>query len=423
MKREIIDLSHFSFVAGDIGRLQTVAQIPLIAGDSVQLNYNSVMRLSALRRDLTLDAIVDMFAFFVPYRQIYGDDWINFIRQGTDETITFTNGPTVTTPPPFYLGYRPVAAETHPLHTIAGYNRIWNRFFRVPTDLANIRADAYIVAGTQGRKYGELCARLKTPWTTGIDETTDTSDTEVAAASSTLDILDLVAIQKRYQSEIERDYFAQRYTDVLSKVWGGSAKADADERPYLIMRRTQSLSGYDIDGTDDASLGTFLGKSVGIMQMNMPYRFFPEHGTLWIMVLVRFPTINGKEAHYLSNRNNPTYKEISGDPILWSAEPPAEIQPNHYFTDTSTADLGNGPYGNWYRHHPNFVHPQFTALSGFPISNNAPTTKDVARYFINNEFGASFQTSQLGQWNSRARIQIMAKRPIIAARRSIFAGT
>lgn len=30
-----------------------------------------------------------MFVFFVPYRHIYGDDWILFIEDGVDEIVTF----------------------------------------------------------------------------------------------------------------------------------------------------------------------------------------------------------------------------------------------------------------------------------------------------------------------------------------------
>src|SRR5256885_16091211 len=47
----------------------------------------------------------------------------------------------------------------------------------------------------------------------------------------------------------ERDYFMQRYHDVISS-FGGKTSYDADNRPLLVMRSNLWASGYDVDGTD-----------------------------------------------------------------------------------------------------------------------------------------------------------------------------
>ena len=120
-----------------MGRLQTQAVIPIVAGDSVSMNVGSVVRLSALRRQLTLDAKIDTFAFFVPHRHVYGDDWIDFIKNGTDEGVTFTSGPNANEE--MYLG-TPLhgTAVPIPLWLSHGYNEIWNRYFKPPNSrLAN----------------------------------------------------------------------------------------------------------------------------------------------------------------------------------------------------------------------------------------------------------------------------------------------
>src|SRR5437867_6405733 len=47
----------------------------------------------------------------------------------------------------------------------------------------------------------------------------------------------------------ERDYFMQRYHDVISS-FGGKTSYDADNRPLLVMRSNLWASGYDVDGPE-----------------------------------------------------------------------------------------------------------------------------------------------------------------------------
>ena len=424
MERGLYDLSHFSFMTGKIGHLQTVTTIPVIAGDSIELNLQGVLRLSPLRRQLVVDALCDMFVFYMPHRHAYGDNWENFILQGEDESITF---PTVdfVTESVEYLGSCLLTGVV-PLWLTAMYNRIWNRYFRVPTDTSAILADTFYPTSLDinAQRYGQRCARTKKIWTTGIDATTDASDREVAAASSTMDILDLARTQARYRSEQLRDWFGQRYTDILGATWGGSAGTDADERPTLLMRKSNYISGYDVDGTGDASLGTYSGKSVSLANISIPRKFIPEHGAIMVMALIRFPTIHLNEVHYLLQKGQPTYKEISGDPTLWENEPPHTPQVQDFFTNTaSTQSLGTMPWGQWYREHPNVVHDQFREISGFTFLKDLPTSLDTARYIQTTDYDTTFQTDQLGHWQLQARLDCMVHRSVPGPLVSVFAGT
>src|SRR2546421_64984 len=65
----------------------------------------------------------------------------------------------------------------------------------------------------------------------------------------------------------ERDYCMQRYHDVISS-FGGKTSYDADNRPLLVMRSNLWASGYDVDGTDQTSLGQFCGR------VQQTYKFF-----------------------------------------------------------------------------------------------------------------------------------------------------
>src|SRR5437762_8513596 len=72
------------------------------------------------------------------------------------------------------------------------------------------------------------------------------------------DIMGLQAAYANLHTDQERDYFMQRYHDVISS-FGGKTSYDADNRPLLVMRSNLWASGYDVDGTDQTSLGQFSG--------------------------------------------------------------------------------------------------------------------------------------------------------------------
>src|SRR5438105_14414609 len=78
-------------------------------------------------------------------------------------------------------------------------------------------------------------------------------------SSDLIDIMGLQAAYANLHTDQERDYFMQRYHDVISS-FGGKTSYDADNRPLLVMRSNLWASGYDVDGTDQTSLGQFSGR-------------------------------------------------------------------------------------------------------------------------------------------------------------------
>src|SRR5207247_11425196 len=70
---------------------------------------------------------------------------------------------------------------------------------------------------------------------------------------------------------------------------GGKTSYDADNRPLLVMRSNLWASGYDVDGTDQTSLGQFSGRVQQTYKHSVPRFFVPEHGTMFTLALVRFP--------------------------------------------------------------------------------------------------------------------------------------
>src|SRR5205823_7084210 len=71
-------------------------------------------------------------------------------------------------------------------------------------------------------------------------------------------------------------------------------------RPLLVMRSNLWASGYDVDGTDQTSLGQFSGRVQQTYKHSVPRFFVPEHGTMFTLALVRFPPTATKEIQYLN---------------------------------------------------------------------------------------------------------------------------
>src|SRR5438045_8878745 len=68
-------------------------------------------------------------------------------------------------------------------------------------------------------------------------------------------------------------------------------------------------SGYDVDGTDQTSLGQFSGRVQQTYKHSVPRFFVPEHGTMFTLALVRFPPTATKEIQYLNAKGALTYTD------------------------------------------------------------------------------------------------------------------
>src|SRR2546429_3735562 len=75
-------------------------------------------------------------------------------------------------------------------------------------------------------------------------------------STPSIDIMGLQAAYANLHTDQERDYFMQRYHDVISSC-GGKTYYDDDKRPVLVMHSNSWASGDDVDGTDQTSLCQF----------------------------------------------------------------------------------------------------------------------------------------------------------------------
>src|SRR5258705_11690999 len=96
----------------------------------------------------------------------------------------------------------------------------------------------------------------------------------------------------------------------------GKTSYDADNRPLLVMRSNLWASGYDVDGTDQTSLGQFSGRVQQTYKNSVPRFFVPDHGTMFPLALVLFPLTATKEIQSLNAQEDLPYTDIAGDPVL-----------------------------------------------------------------------------------------------------------
>ena len=224
-------------LTGEIGRLQTLNVINVVAGDIFKLNYDAQFRLSRLRQALSIDCIIDLFSFYSPYRHTYGDDWINLVKDGPDGSVTLSS---FTTPADninvMCLGGDILPNTTIPDYRWKPYNEIYNWFFRNPNLTPEITSDYYpstsgfptnhngnnspLFNDNEQKKYGYRCGRKKRMFTVGMDASVDSTDWTYAAPVATtanISLLDLARQKAQLKRERKIDYTGNRYYDQIGR--------------------------------------------------------------------------------------------------------------------------------------------------------------------------------------------------------------
>ena len=415
------DLSHYVFSCGKIGRLMTLSTIPVLGGDSFEQDLVGSLRLSPFRRGLSIDSKVDIFTFYIPHRHIYGDAWIELMKEGYDAEPIVDNYPVelAFSGACSALGINGRYGRAIPKWAWDGYKNIWNNYFKVPydDDLEGSFSEWYVNTDAQ---FGQICANMKSIWSTPLppERGNDTYIASTSGSETSIDLMDLNAQYGILHSEQERQLYAQRYRDVVSML-GGSTYYDADNRPQLKMRSSTWASGYDVDGTDQSTLGQFTGRVVQSFKHSVPRCFIPEHGIMWTVALVRFPLLHQEERHYLVNKSNVTYEDYVGDPAISGNHPPVPIVTSDFFgLEGLDQPLGVTPHSQWLRYQPPTVHNLYAELQGYPFLSDFNFTDRQNLYVNSSDYDDMFQNTQLGHWNMQARNNVSVLRTLPTARDS-----
>jgi len=418
------DLNFHSHICGNIGGLQTIGIIPTLPGDSFDITARMQFKLSPMVRSLSQDAIIDMYAFWVPHRHIYAD-WATWLKAGYDEATTLGTLSTGAGVGIGCVGRRIGGSETVPTWLLAGYARIWNRYFKHP-HTADV-SDNYLSASAVAyeRYFGMAICHPKTIWSTGVPDNIASADRDYTVSGSVVDLPDFALQQSRLKTELDRDWFSILYNDLLENTWGGSANIDADQRPDLLMRSTQYLSAWDVESSDTLSVGSYTGRAAGIGEISIPRRFIPEHGCIWLMCSVRFPAIGATEIHQQTCATwaEPSYINFAGDPEIIQNSEPSTVTTADFFQDGSSTALNRIPFGQAWRYQPSNVHVNFSTLAGHPFLPAAPASTSEALYITPEMYDDVFTNLNLQHWHANGYIEVDALRTVPPPKSSIYAGT
>src|SRR5256884_561252 len=97
------------------------------------------------------------------------------------------------------------------------------------------------------KKKKTLFCHFRNSWLAPLPRQTDHSRRTTTSTTS-IEFMGLQAAYANLHTDQERDYFMQRYHDVICS-FGGKTSYDADNRRLLVMRSNLSASGYDVNGT------------------------------------------------------------------------------------------------------------------------------------------------------------------------------
>src|SRR2546429_357107 len=96
-----------------------------------------------------------------------------------------------------------------------------------------------------------------------------------------------------------------------------SSACKKNNLPLLVMRSNLCASVYDVDGTDQTSLGQFSVRVQQTYTHSVPRFLVPEHGTMFTLALVRFPSTATKD-FFFNNATAPlTYPFFPRDPFSY----------------------------------------------------------------------------------------------------------
>src|SRR5690625_7428764 len=109
----------------------------------------------------------------------------------------------------------------------------------------------------------------------------------MTTSTTSIDIMGLQAAYANLHTDLERDYFMQRYHDVISS-FGGKTSYDADNRLLLVMHSTLWASGCDVDGSEQRTLCQFCDLVRQTYNSSVQSLFIPNHCTGFTLALIHF---------------------------------------------------------------------------------------------------------------------------------------
>ena len=385
-----------------LGRLQTIARIPVMPGDSIEVEINSGIRLHPLRRPGGINIRTEIYGFYAPLRWSYSA-FLQAITEGWNSARAYTATQTTAWAAQALL----TKNKTAPIHLMNDYANIVDHYFR-ERHTATIN-NANVLTTEDDFRYGYRAWQMPS-WETGsnwADAHTNvklpTGHPATAANEALTEVEDMPALDlARYvltaRDEQLREWDAVRIEEIHDQTYHGQLPREAVTIPELLMHQdsrmreeAHSIPGAEIQGQE-------ITQAAGFTTSRIPRKFIPEHGTIWVLSLSRVkPTYRHSKLDFLVD--NPALfgnmKLLAGHPV-GNEERPYAMELRRLFDDATSSDsMGYRPYYDWWREGGgDFWNDAFYTFDKGWMPRPTPANKnDLLRHpnyddvFLSNQFG------------------------------------
>lgn len=288
----------------------------------------------------------DLYAYYVPYRLL----WDNFTQFLSDPDVSLTV-PVVGNLFPanfetrYALGADGVSAGTQNTAWLRyTYNMIWNKFFRESKGQATVSDtnNTLLTANVRPSTFHE-----------SVRDQTNVTTTPIP--SGTIDDMREAFAEDRWQKM--RAYYGDRWTDYLAAhgveaSWGILEEPEAIAQNHADCNFRVQTSANEITGVN-LNVGDPAGYFDSVNTLNIPRRFFPEHGIFAVFCVAKIDSwqVNGhlhpnlamdsKEKFYSPEYNADTDEEWYEQ--LWYGSSVATTQ--HYMPKFENYRKGSNCWG------------------------------------------------------------------------------
>lgn len=240
------------------------------------------------------------------------------------------------------------------------------------------------------------------------------ADLSTATAATINDLREAIQLQAYKEA---RALYGSTYPDYL-RYLGLSPDDSRMQRPELLASGSNTIQFSEVlqqapttSGTPNVGLGNMAGHGVGTVRSNQYTRFFPEHGLVMSLLLVRPKTmyVTGLNRHW-----SKTTKEDFWQRELEGIGAQEVLNKELYWADTGPNDVfGYQNRYDEYRHHESSVHGDFrgTTLDDWHLGRIF--TSDVA---LNSTFVNCTPSTRIFQSTSTDQLLIMAMHNLVARR-------
>ena len=370
---------------GKIGRVNCIRQQILSPGENLNTSIKGSVKLESLRERDSLRIHAHLGLFLTPVRWLE-PNWPAFIKDGAADPapISYEQQGNLAK-----LGLGGYAGQTFAIPSFwsEAYRRVYNEWYKWPED-------PDITGLINGN--GEKAVPIQAAWSRARYKATpdDTYDYIVGAPNDSFDIRDMLKVQGRFKTAMERDVLSyNRYMELLQMMYGEDGSREVDQVPIMVDQVEVGINPREIPAIDGASLGQWQS----IFDFNIDHQVrgisFPEHAILTYMLTVRFSAI-AEVKHPLATQNAGWASMVLNKDMLEVAEP-EDVSIERLFMNQSATSLGFLPAGWEWRTGHDVIGRRVDVRDTFPYMR-LPTTpaeaKDATR------INPAFRSSALGDY-------------------------